>query len=42
MDDNCEWYYPWDIASGCIWNTDIIKVVGETIEIKEQEDLWLS
>ena len=19
------WYYPWDVASGCIWNLDIIK-----------------
>ena len=21
------WYYPWDIASGCIWNNDAIKNV---------------
>lgn len=22
---NKDWYYPWDIASGCIWNSDAIK-----------------
>lgn len=42
LDNNCGWYYSWDIASGCIWNTDIIKVMGEIIKTEEQEDLWLS
>lgn len=37
---NCEWYYGWDIASGCIWNTNIVKVVGEITEVKKEESLW--
>ena len=31
MDDNYEWYYTWDIASGCIWN---LKPIIKSIEIK--------
>ena len=23
--DKYIWYYPWDVASGCIWNNDTIK-----------------
>ena len=44
LDSKCEWYYGWDVASGCIWNTDIIKVVGKPIEIEKSEnvyDTWL-
>lgn len=22
------WYYPWDVASGCIWRSEAIKVVS--------------
>jgi len=40
LDDNCDWYYTWDIASGCIWNTYIIKVIGEPIEIEKSENKW--
>ena len=25
------WYYPWDVACGCIWNTDIITIVGDLV-----------
>jgi hypothetical protein len=39
-DSNSEWYYTWDIASGCIWNTDIIKMIGEPIEIEKPENKW--
>lgn len=27
MDDHCSWYYPWDCASGCIWDANAIKEV---------------
>lgn len=31
LSNHCFWYYPWDCASGCIWNMSII----ETFELKE-------
>ena len=31
MDLKHFWYYPWDVACGCIWNTDIITVVGKPV-----------
>ena len=42
MNNNCEWYYTWDVASGCIWNTNIIKVIGEITETEteKQKSLW--
>ncbi len=27
LDPDCMWYYPWDCASGCIWNPTIINSV---------------
>lgn len=24
LHDGCSWYYGWDCASGCVWNTDIL------------------
>ena len=27
MNDDTRWYYTWDVASGCIWNTDIITII---------------
>lgn len=26
MNADFHWYYSWDVASGCIWNTSIIKI----------------
>lgn len=40
LEEHCSWYYGWDVASGCIWNTDIIKVVGKAIKIKETENIY--
>ena len=34
LNDECFWYYPWDCASGCIWDLDIIT----SIELINQED----
>ena len=25
MDDDSDWYYPWDVASGCVWDLSGIK-----------------
>ena len=39
------WYYPWDVASGCIWNlsgvSDIILLAekGESVSIKDVHEL---
>jgi hypothetical protein len=22
FNDDCSWYYPWDVASGCVWNVE--------------------
>lgn len=30
------WYYGWDVASGCIWNTDVISL-GEAVEVSLAE-----
>lgn len=27
FDRNVSWYYPWDVASGCLWDVDVIKHV---------------
>ena len=27
MSEDVGWYYPWDVASGCIWNADGVKSV---------------
>lgn len=27
MDEDTNWYYPWDVASGCIWDKSAIKTV---------------
>ena len=35
----CSWYYGWDLASGCIWNTNIIKVVGEPTKVEQVKEL---
>ena len=40
LNSNSEWYYTWDVASGCIWNTYIIKVIEEPIEIEKSENKW--
>lgn len=31
------WYYPWDVASGCIWNYSVIDsiVLVKTLELEE-------
>lgn len=31
MDRKTNWYYPWDVASGCIWNTGGIKSITKII-----------
>jgi hypothetical protein len=31
MNDNYEWYYTWDVASGCIWN---LKPIIKSIKLK--------
>ena len=42
---NTNWYYPWDVASGCIWNlsgvSDIILLAekGESVSIKDVHEL---
>lgn len=35
-----DWYYPWDCASGCIWNGEAIKSVelAEVIPLEELEE----
>ena len=40
LENWCSWYYGWDVASGCIWNTDIIKVVGEPTELEKAENIY--
>lgn len=40
LEEHCSWYYTWDVASGCIFNTDIIKVIGEITETEKQKSLW--
>jgi len=40
LENWCSWYYGWDVASGCIWNTNIIKVIGEITETEKQKSLW--
>jgi hypothetical protein len=32
--DGFIWYYPWDCASGCIWNTDVIQSIGPSSPVK--------
>ena len=27
MDDRVGWYYSWDVASGCIWGSGVIKKI---------------
>ena len=39
MDENTNWYYSWDVASGCIWNTEIIKVVKSNPTAAHWHDL---
>lgn len=34
MSDIAEWYYSWDVASGCIWNLNVIEV-SETLGVAE-------
>jgi hypothetical protein len=37
------WYYPWDCASGCIWNIKVIKgldLVEENAEIEPEQPFW--
>lgn len=31
LDNRTNWYYGWDVASGCIWNSDAILSVEEII-----------
>ena len=31
------WYYPWDIASGCVWDNSAIKDIKNIKEAKEDE-----
>ena len=33
------WYYSWDVASGCIWNTDLIKKI-EITHIKNDSNVY--
>lgn len=36
-----EWYYPWDCASGCVWDLSVIRL-GEALsaEVAVAEDPW--
>ena len=39
MDSTCDWYYSWDVASGCIWNPAGLasaKVVAKYDESKDE------
>jgi hypothetical protein len=29
VDDNCGWYYGWDCASGCIWDSAAVERVAQ-------------
>ena len=40
LENWCSWYYGWDVASGCIWNTNIIKVIGEPTEVEKAENIY--
>ena len=40
LENWCSWYYGWDIASGCIWNTNIIKVIGKLTEVEKPENIY--
>ena len=31
MNDDLFWYYPWDVASGCIWNLNAIESITVTV-----------
>jgi hypothetical protein len=33
LDHHVNWYYGWDCASGCIWNTSVIETITELKEI---------
>jgi len=39
MDINIEWYYPWDCASGCIWDKDAIESIKllSSVKLREKE-----
>ena len=40
LEEHCSWYYPWDVASGCIWNTNIIKMIGNINAINHATCLY--
>lgn len=37
LDTWVNWYYIWDVASGCIWNLDAIKSISESIKNPNNE-----
>ncbi len=40
LDHSVFWYYSWDCASGCIWNTESIKIISiEETQFKEREEV---
>lgn len=38
IDDKTIWYYTWDVASGCIWNLDKVKI--ELIDLLKDEEAF--
>jgi hypothetical protein len=32
-----KWYYPWDVASGCIWNANVIESFYEVEHVREDD-----
>lgn len=41
LDRKAAWYYPWDVASGCVWNADAIEVRRRpisTIPLRREEN----
>lgn len=38
--DASSWYYPWDVASGCIWNAKAIEYVAPQGEIPHIHKDW--